>query len=203
MDALSVATDLPRVRFAGPEDEDRLIAMVRDLHSESGLRDAEDRPLPLDEGKVRALVQSAVLRSSNGLGPHAIGSGAGAIEIHETHAGSAGQDIAGHAAIGVIGPPQRIEGSVYLSVETTWYSRAPVVVEIWNYVPPAFRRSQHAKTLISFSKAVATVLGLPLVMAVMSTERQQAKMRFYERNLGCRPFGATYVYTPPRAALFS
>jgi hypothetical protein len=163
----------PHVRFAGLCDEEGLIAMVRELHTESGLRDGSDRPLPLNEAKVRATVRRAILprrRDPDG--------------------------DAGHAAIGVIGSVGQIEGSVYLSVETTWYSEAPFLTEIWNYVPLPYRRSENAKTLIAFSKAVASTLGLPLVMGVMSTERQPAKLRFYERNLGCRPLGAFYLWNP-------
>lgn len=177
--------NLPRVRFATPADEEDLIGLVRDLHGESGLRDAADRPLSLSEGKVRSLIRSAVLRPQHGEGPPSAGEAC--VPLLPTE---------GHAAIGVIGAEGAIQGSVCLSIETTWYNEdRPVLLEIWNYVARPYRRSQNAKTLIAFSKAVASVLGLPLVMAVMSTERQAAKMRFYERNLG-RPFGAVYLFNP-------
>jgi hypothetical protein len=196
MTALSPVAALPRVRFATPADEDPLIAMVRDLHSESGLRDSGNLPLPLDEDKVRGMIRRAVVGRSAAAGACAP-SGA---RPEASPAVPTVDAEPGHAAIGVIDASGEIEGSVFLSIETTWYSAAPVVVEIWNYVGRPYRKSRNAKTLIAFSKAVASVLRLPLVMAVMSTERQPAKMRLYERNLGCQPFGAFYLYNPTPGA---
>lgn len=103
------------------------------------------------------------------------------------------------ALVGVIGHPGNIQGSVCLEICETWYSSEEVIRERWNFVRPAFRQSHNAKILIAFSKAVATVMRLPLVMGTMSTERQPAKIRFYQRTLGVEPLGAYFVFNFDKA----
>lgn len=171
----SPEADLSAVRLAEPSDEEELVEMCRALHRESGLRDGNDEPLPFCVERVRATVQRATMIRRN-------------------------DPDAGQAWCGIIGPPGALEGSIYLSVETAWYSDAPFLAEIWNFVAPEFRKSANAKTLIAFAKATARTLHMPLMMGITSTERAPAKMRFYERNLGCRPMGGFFVYNADHAS---
>lgn len=94
--------------------------------------------------------------------------------------------------IGVIGPSGALEGIIYLSISHFWYSRKPHLEELFNFVHPDFRRSEHAKALIDFAKS-CTSGNIRLVIGVVSNERTVAKVRLYERRLG-KPAGAFFVY---------
>lgn len=94
--------------------------------------------------------------------------------------------------IGLIGPPDALEGIIYLSISHFWYSRKPHLEELFNFVHPDFRRSDHAKALIDFAKS-CTSGNIRLVIGVVSNERTEAKVRLYERRLG-KPAGAFFVY---------
>ena len=96
--------------------------------------------------------------------------------------------------IGIIGSPGRLEGSVCVTTSSPYYSDIEFLQERCNFVRHAFRQSHNAKILIAFSKAVASAMRHDLVMGTMSTERQPAKVRFYQRALGCEPFGAFFVF---------
>lgn len=102
------------------------------------------------------------------------------------------------AIIGIIGEPGSLEGSVCIAWTDPWYSEELILQERWNFVRPTYRKSQNAKILINFSKLIATVVWRPLIMGCMSTERQPAKMRFYERTIGCEPLGGFFVFNPDR-----
>lgn len=98
--------------------------------------------------------------------------------------------------IGVIGPSHSLEGVICLEINNFWYSRIPHLVELFNFVHPDHRRSNHAKALINFAKQCATQ-DLKLLIGIISNEKTQAKVRLYERQLG-KPAGAFFVY-PPQA----
>lgn len=100
--------------------------------------------------------------------------------------------------IGVIGPSDKLEGMIYMEVSNFWYSRQPYLVELFNFVHPDYRRSNHAKSLIAFAKKCATE-DVKLIIGIISNERTQAKVRLYERQLG-KPAGAFFVYPPQAAA---
>lgn len=155
--------DAPIVRLADSDDEDDLVAMTRELHKESGLRNSLDEPLPFSEKKVRAMLRKIIPDSHN-------------------------------SVIGIIGAPGRIEGSVCIVRDEPWYSDHEFIQEKWNFVLPEFRKSNNAQTLIAFSQAVSCAWKRLLIMGVMSTERQPAKMRFYKRQMGCEPFGGFFVF---------
>ena len=94
--------------------------------------------------------------------------------------------------IGVIGDPGKIEAIVCLVINQQWYSNDWILDEQFAFVLPNHRRSSNAKELIIFSKACARELKLPLVIGVLSTERTEAKVRLYERQLGA-PSGAYFI----------
>lgn len=101
--------------------------------------------------------------------------------------------------LGVIGPVGGpLEGMIYMLISNFWYSRKPHLEELFSYVPPEYRKSNHAKALIEFAKKCAND-DIRLVIGVVSNTRTEAKVRLYERRLG-KPAGAFFVYPPPAAA---
>jgi len=99
------------------------------------------------------------------------------------------------AICGVIGQPGKLEASIFLEVGSLWYTEDLWLHELWNFVHPDHRRSDHAKTLIEFAKSVQAAVGLPLSIGVISNDRTEAKVRLYQRRLG-KPAGAFFTYAP-------
>lgn len=160
------------VRLATPDDETPLMDMLRLMHAEAGLRDADGRPFPLCEDRVRAVVQRAIIPNRN-------------------------DPDSGQSCCGVIGGPgQAIEAGICLAITATWYSEKPYIGDFFSYVTPDFRRGGHAKALISFAKLVAAAMNMPLSLGNVSADRAAAKDRFLERNLGVKRYGSTYLYHP-------
>lgn len=159
-------------RLADPGDEEPLMAMLRTLHGENALRSGTGEPLKICEDKVRATLQNAITPG-------------GAVSTAEP---------SWIVVIDNIDQPGHLEGSVCLSIMEPWYSRETFLAETWNFVLPQFRKSNNAKVLIGFSKALANALKLDLVMGVMSTNREPAKMRLYEKSLGCKPYGGYFLF---------
>ena len=172
MSDMSTTVEIPKMRLANQGDEGVLMDMIGLLHKESGLRDEQDEPFKLDLEKVRETVYSA----------------------------TAPDRMMHHCPtwIGMVSFSGDLAGSVCIQIMEPWYSRVQFVGEVWNFVVPDYRKTGAGKMLINFSKGVADSLGLELVMGVMSTERQPAKMRFYERNLGVQPFGGFFLYHPKK-----
>ena len=94
--------------------------------------------------------------------------------------------------IGVIDGPNGIEASCYLLITTIWYTKGNHLEEMWNYVRPPFRRSNHATTLITWAKYCQEKMGMPLMIGILSNHRTEAKVRLYRRKLGV-PAGAFFV----------
>ncbi len=165
--------DTSKVRLADQNDEDELMHAVRRMHSDNewGLRGADGQPLPFCEDRARSTVQRAIIPRPN-------------------HPGAA------PAWIGIVGD-DRIEGSVYLSVELPFCSESPFLAELWLYVFPEFRKSNHAKTLIAFSKAIASIVQIPLVIGVFTSQHVAAKCRLYQRQFG-EPSGQLFIYQGAR-----
>ncbi len=155
------------MRLAVPSDEDELMEMYRSRHAEVVMANVD-----LDEERVRhALRRGLCLQKGN----------------DGTYAG-----YPLPAWIGAIGGPGCIEGAAYVALELPWDSSHPILVERWNYVLPAYRKSSNSQELIAFSKGMADALQIyPLIMT--STDREAAKWRIYTRKMGA-PVGATFVY---------
>jgi GNAT superfamily N-acetyltransferase len=100
--------------------------------------------------------------------------------------------------IGVIGSPDALEGVIYMEVGNFWYSRKPHLMELFNFVHPDHRKSDHAKALLDFAKKCATD-DIRLVIGIISNIRTAAKVKLYERKLG-KPSGAFFVYPPRETA---
>jgi hypothetical protein len=95
--------------------------------------------------------------------------------------------------IGALGPVGNVEACLALCITQNWYSDAWHVEELWNFVHPDHRVSNHAKSLIEYSKSVQAELGLPLMIGILSNDRTAEKIRLYSRRLG-QPAGAYFVY---------
>ena len=85
--------------------------------------------------------------------------------------------------IGVIDGPQGIEGVICMVMSQWWYSDDWHVEELINFVHPDYRRSDHAKNLLDFSKWFSEQMDLPLFIGVLSNIRTEAKVRLYGRRL--------------------
>jgi hypothetical protein len=99
--------------------------------------------------------------------------------------------------IGTIGPLGALEGLVFLTIGSYWYSHAKHIEEFMVYVDPRHRRSEHAKALVSWMKSQVELTGLPLVTGIMSTTRTEAKVRLYERML---PKIGAFFYMAPKGS---
>lgn len=94
--------------------------------------------------------------------------------------------------IGVIGDPELPEAAICLRVGDLWYSDEWSLQDVFNFVHPGFRRTDHARDLIAFAKDCAVRMKLPLFMGVVSTERTEAKCRLFQRLLP--KVGEIYIY---------
>ena len=106
--------------------------------------------------------------------------------------------------IGVIGSEGRMEGSICLEIEPSWYGAQEFwLAERWNFVLPEYRKSDNAKQLIKFAKWLSDELSdesisrghppIPLMIGILSNQRTEAKIRLYRRELG-EPAGAFFLY---------
>lgn len=94
--------------------------------------------------------------------------------------------------IAVIDEGGVIKAMIALRITQLWYSRKPLIEELFNFVHPEHRRSTFAKSMILYAKALADDLQLPLLIGIVSNHRTEQKIRLYQRFL---PFaGAFFVY---------
>lgn len=166
-------TPAPIVRLAVRDDEDALVAMVREMHGDTewyGSRAANGELFPFDEMKARVIVQSAVLPLRN-------------------------HPDAGQAWIGVIGNPGALLASVCVSVMEATLSQGRSLFEHWNWARPESRSAVVNEALLAFSTARADELGLSLSGVASAAYGRMAKSRFYERRLG-PAIGRIYHYAP-------
>src|SRR5882724_612624 len=54
------------------------------------------------------------------------------------------------ASIGIIGAVHNVQAAIYLSINHFWYSSQSVLMELFSYVRPEYRRSSNAKVLLEF-----------------------------------------------------
>lgn len=162
------------VRLAQPEDEEALLALCRLDHAETALRDVSGEPFPFSEERTRALLQRAFVRNRN--------------------------DVDGATAVcGVIGTPQGVEATIYLTEVAPLYCDRTILRQVFSIVAPAHRKSNHARCLTAWSKIIAACLEKTLV-AEVSAQRIEAKERFYARNYGGERIGSFYAFDPTPGA---
>lgn len=96
--------------------------------------------------------------------------------------------------VGVIDSPTKdeIAASICMVYEQQWYTDEWHLSELWNNVRPDYRRSNYAKDLISFGKWASDTSGKALNMGIVTTERMEAKIRLYRRQL--QQTGAYFIY---------
>lgn len=95
--------------------------------------------------------------------------------------------------IGVIGQENDIQAAIYVLISNYWYTRNSHLEELFNWVRPDCRKSDHAETLIESAKGWAVEIGVPLLIGVVTNKRMEGKVRLYRRKLGY-PSGAFFVY---------
>lgn len=97
------------------------------------------------------------------------------------------------SVFGVIGPVGHVEAMILLFVGRMWYSNDPHIEELLSYVHPDHRKSENAKALVEFAKAMSDRVGVPLLIGIVSNDRTEQKIRLYQRRLG-KPSGAYFIY---------
>lgn len=141
------------VRVAGPEDHREIWRLFLQGHRENGM-------FELAPEKVQWFMTRA-------LAPHTI----------------APDDTGPRGVIGVIGPVGALEGLVFITIGTYWYSNDRHLEEFLVFVDPECRKSNHAKALVEWMKEQSTLTGLPLMTGIISNDRTEAKCRLYRRML--------------------
>lgn len=96
--------------------------------------------------------------------------------------------------VGVIGTPDHLEGLAFLIIGTLWYATQHHLEELSVYVEPEYRPKQHIIALINWMKRQSYMTGLRLWSGVMSTERTEAKIRLYKREMPLA--GAVFHFDP-------
>ena len=109
-------------------------------------------------------------------------------------------DTGPRGAIGVIGPVGGLEGLVFLTIGTFWYSTDKHLEEMLVYVDPECRKSNHAKSLIQWMRDQVELTKLPLLTGIISNERTEAKVRLYERML---PKVGAFFFLGPKGSTCS
>lgn len=94
--------------------------------------------------------------------------------------------------IGAIGAPGAIEAMIFLLLTSFWSSRDTHLEELFSFVRPDHRKSDHAETLVRFAVQCAKECEIPLVIGVVTSKRLAGKVRLYRRVLG-NPSGAYFV----------
>jgi len=109
-------------------------------------------------------------------------------------------DVGARGVIGVIGSPGALEGLVFLTIGTYWYSHEKHIEEFLVYVDPECRKSDHAQALVQWMKDQVEITGLPLLTGIISNHRTEAKCRLYRRML---PKIGEFFYLGPKGANMS
>lgn len=108
-----------------------------------------------------------------------------------------------HGLVGIIGEKgAQMEGAVLLRIGPMWYSDENVLEEKAIFIHPDYRAAKggRAARLCEFSKHVADVMGIPLIIGVLSNSRTEAKVRMYSRQFGA-PAGAFFLYNAQTGAV--
>jgi GNAT superfamily N-acetyltransferase len=101
-------------------------------------------------------------------------------------------DTAPRCVLGVIGPIGQLEGLVFVSIGSFWYTNERHLEEYIVYVDPECRQSGHARALIDWMKQQSDKNALPLITGIISDHRTEAKVRLYRRML--QPVGAFFSH---------
>lgn len=106
-------------------------------------------------------------------------------------------DTGPRGVIGVIGPVGSLEGLVFLTIGSYWYSNDLHLEEYIIYTDPEHRKSHHVQALIEWMKNQVEITNLPLVTGIISNIRTEAKCRLYRRML---PKIGEFFYVGPKGS---
>lgn len=141
------------VRKAVPGDRDSIWELFHLLHEENGI-------FQISEHKINYLLDRVLYPE----------------RISEADTGLRG-------FMGVIGPVGKLEGLLVMVLGSFWYSDEIIFEEYANFVHPDHRKSNHAKTLLAYSRHMADNVNIPLCIGIVSNVRTAAKVRLYRRQL--------------------
>ena len=100
--------------------------------------------------------------------------------------------------IGIIGGEgEKIEGMVYLLVDTLWYTDETSLQELFLYVTPECRRAKTAIELMKFTKWCVNQSNLDLLIGVISNDRTAGKVRLYKKEFS-QEAGSFFVHKADR-----
>lgn len=140
------------VRPAHPEDYEEIWRLFRTAHHENGM-------FSISEAKVDWIL-------SRILYPHLI--------PHD--------DTGMRGYMGVIGEPGALEAFIMMILATYWYTDEIHLEELATFVHPNHRRSKHAQALLNYSKKMSDAIKIPLLIAVVSNQRTESKVRLYRKH---------------------
>ena len=101
-----------------------------------------------------------------------------------------------NAILGVIGPVGAPVAAIAIWIDGVWYSKDFQLNEVFAFVHPDHRRTDYAKSLITYGKGCADATGLDLVIGIFSDVRLEPKVRLYARQV--REAGRFFCYRPAR-----
>lgn len=76
----------------------------------------------------------------------------------------------------------KVVGALGMVYSTTWWSSAPILQELWNFVHPDHRRgTRHAWQIMKVAEQLVTTSNMPFWMGVFSNKRTAAKCQLYAK----------------------
>ena len=108
-------------------------------------------------------------------------------------------DTGTRGVMGVIGPQGALEGVVAVIISAPWYSSQRVLNDLALYVDPNYRASGHAKAMIEWMKQQSRTTNIPLISGVVATERTEAKVRLFRRQMPVKM--GEYFYYDPKSSI--
>jgi len=110
-------------------------------------------------------------------------------------------DTGPRGVIGVIGDVGHLEGVVFVTISTFWYSHDKHLEEFLVYVDPECRKSFHARAMITWMKQQSERTKLKLITGVISNTRTESKVNLYSRMVP--KIGAFFMYDPQTSVAIS
>lgn len=89
----------------------------------------------------------------------------------------------GGGTIGVIEDTAIVVASIALVRCRYWWTMDEHYEALWNFVHPEHRRTDHAKDLMNFAKAICDKANLPLYLSQEETPETAPKVRLLERQM--------------------
>jgi hypothetical protein len=118
--------------------------------------------------------------------------------VEHIHMGTRGPG-GSHGVIDAPDKPGVLAGSVGMVYDRWWFSSQWGLAQIWLFVRPEYRAGTHyADELVEWSKKIRADLEaasghpVPMANAVISEERLEAKLRFWQKHSG-QMIGAVFL----------